>query len=214
MIPNEYLFYYYHSRKAVQNILLSGITRGESIVSLNNNFFAQIREQFQHEDPKSMCKTYLKYIQKRSNSYMANETRLNEADLEVMSHSSEIGYAEIALDLIVSLSGGKQNSLILNVSNEGSITGMNFNDIVEIPVFVSRDSIQQTQVGEVPDYCLGLMKQIKAFEKLTIEAALEGSYTKAVMALTIHPLVGDFDIAKKILAGYINQHGTYFPPLS
>jgi alpha-galactosidase/6-phospho-beta-glucosidase family protein len=58
------------------------------------------------------------------------------------------------------------------------------------------------------------MKQVKAYELMTIEAALEGSYKKAVAALTIHPLVSDYGLSKKIVDGYMKKHGEYFPKLS
>jgi 6-phospho-beta-glucosidase len=57
------------------------------------------------------------------------------------------------------------------------------------------------------------MKQVKEYERLTIAAALEGSYAKARQALTLHPLVGDYELAKVILDGYVEQHGNLFPKL-
>jgi 6-phospho-beta-glucosidase len=66
----------------------------------------------------------------------------------------------------------------------------------------------------VPDHCLGLIKQVKAFERLTITAAVAGSYSKAVAALTVHPLVRDHAKARSILDEYCEQHGAAFPALS
>ena len=40
LIPNEYLYYYYHSRQAVENILQVRQTRGELVTELNNQLFA------------------------------------------------------------------------------------------------------------------------------------------------------------------------------
>ena len=53
------------------------------------------------------------------------------------------------------------------------------------------------------------MQQVKAYEQLTIAAATEGSYAKAVQALTLHPLVRDYALAKAILEGYREGHGAY-----
>jgi 6-phospho-beta-glucosidase len=214
MIPNEYLYYYYHSRQAVANILRSGLTRGESIAVMNNELFSRLRELRKTEDFSSLRKVHHDYIHNRSKSYMVNETGHDKSDLDKLIESSEIGYAELALDLIESLTGGKSSRLILNVPNRGAITGMRQSDIVEIPTFVTKNSILPVAIGEVPDHCLGLMKQIKAYELLTIEAALEGSYNKAINALTIHPLVGDYQLSKMIVDGYLQRHGSYFPKLS
>jgi 6-phospho-beta-glucosidase len=214
MIPNEYLFYYYHSRQAVMNIQKAGITRGESIAQMNLQLFSKLRELRELEDFSNLRKVHSDYIQNRSNSYMMNETGHSESALAKIIESSEIGYAELALDLIESLTGGKTSRLILNIPNRGAITGMDASNIVEIPTVVSKNTVLPIAIGEVPDHCLGLMKQVKAYELMTIEAALEGSYKKAVAALTIHPLVSDYDLSKKIVDGYMKNHGEYFPKLS
>jgi alpha-galactosidase/6-phospho-beta-glucosidase family protein len=57
------------------------------------------------------------------------------------------------------------------------------------------------------------MKQVKYYERLTIEAATEGSYQKARLALTIHPLIKDFSVATEILNEYISKHEGNFPDL-
>ena len=44
MIPNEYLFYYYHSREAVDNLLRQGQTRGEQIAGWNALLFDDLRK--------------------------------------------------------------------------------------------------------------------------------------------------------------------------
>jgi 6-phospho-beta-glucosidase len=117
------------------------------------------------------------------------------------------------LNLIEALNGNKPIVQILNVPNNGSITGIDKKDVVEIPVLVMHDQIQPMVVGDIPTHCIGLIKQVKDFEHLTIEAAVEASYQKARLALTIHPLVRDFSIATKILNEYISQHEGYFPDL-
>ena len=40
---------------------------------------------------------------------------------------------------------------------------------------------------------------VKNYEMLTAEAAVTGDYDTALLALTHHPLVGDYDIAKTLL---------------
>lgn len=90
---------------------------------------------------------------------------------------------------------------------------MEAGDVVEVPAVVSRGQVHPLAVGEIPTACLGLMKQVKAYEQLTIEAAVEHSYAKALLALTIHPLVMDQVIAKEILDEYRERHKNYFPEL-
>lgn len=43
------------------------------------------------------------------------------------------------------------------------------------------------------------MEAVNVYEKLTVETALEGSYEKALMALSLNPIVPSVGIAKKYL---------------
>lgn len=52
---------------------------------------------------------------------------------------------------------------------------------------------------------------MKAYEELTIDAAVRGDYASALQALTIHPLVGDERIAKEVLADILEQNAEYLP---
>lgn len=78
---------------------------------------------------------------------------------------------------------------------------------------VSRDQVIPLAAGDMPSHCGGLVQQVKAYEHLTIQAAVERSYSKALLALTIHPLVRDYSLARLILDDYLAQHGSYFPRL-
>jgi len=218
MIPNEYLYYYYSSRTAVERILKAEHTRGEQIAELNSRFFKDLKSLVQKKDPSLLEKRYIEYQKARWETYMTIETGketrnvdLQETDFDKM---AEQGYSGVALDIIESINHGKNKILILNVLNEGSIDGIPRDASVEIPVVVGSGFIRPLTVGKIPEHCLGLMNQVKAYERLTIEAAMENSYSKALQALTIHPLVQDGNIARRVLDEYIKQHGDYFPKLS
>jgi 6-phospho-beta-glucosidase len=127
---------------------------------------------------------------------------------------AEEDYAGVALDLIEGLRGNRSQILILNTLNNGAIEGMPSDASVEVPVYVTAGLLRPMSVGPIPDENLGLMKIVKSYERLTIEAAVAGSYEKALHALTIHPLVADEELAEKILNGYIQAHGNNFPKLS
>ena len=203
LIPNEYLYYYYSSRQAVNRLLQSTWTRGEQLVKLNEDLFADLAQLNKHEDYPGMQTRYTQYLDERGATYMRLELGENEQRPALPVEAAEGGYAGVALDLITALQGEKPAVLTLNVPNQGSIIGMDDEDVVEIPCQVSRGHIQPVPAGKIPGHCLGLMKQVKAYEQLTIEAACEGSYRKAVQALTIHPLVADYRTAKTLVDRYI-----------
>lgn len=217
MVPNEYLYYYYHTRQAVENILQAGLSRGEQLAAWNESLFAELAELRAKEDYEGMQSAYQAYLKKRGQTYMVSESgqahNLEQIDAALAESLSSEGYAGVALDLIEALNGGAARQMILNIPNQGAIQGMDAKDVVEIPAFVSSDVIQPLSVGCIPQHCLGLMQQVKAYEQLTIQAAVEGSYAKALTALTLHPLVPGFEVAKRILDEYIQRHGDLFPPL-
>jgi 6-phospho-beta-glucosidase len=217
MIPNEYLFYYYHSREAVGNLLRQDKTRGEQIAEWNALLFDELRTLRTAGDLPGMQRVYRAYLEQRGGSYMAAETGhahdLTGLDPAIVQALAGEGYAGIALDLIEGLTGATPRQMILNLPNAGAIHGIGAGAVVEIPAFVGRGMVRPLAIGEVPRGLLGLMQEVKAYEQLTIAAATEGSYAMAAQALALHPLVRDAALAKAILDGYREGHGASFPAL-
>jgi 6-phospho-beta-glucosidase len=213
MIPNEYLYYYYNTRGAVENILKAGQTRGEQLVALNECLFTDLAAA---RDPSASQACYQAYLAERHGSYMARETGHGHSaqELALSGVQADEGYAGVALGLIEALHGGTPRVMILNVPNQGAMRAMSDTDVVEIPTYVGKGSLQPLAVGDAPDHCLALMKQVKVYERLTIEAASKHSRAAALHALTVHPLLADASLAEKILAGYQAQHASLFPELN
>ncbi len=217
MIPNEYCYYYYHYTQAVNNILRAGESRGEQVARENLHLFADLKESFIAHNESGMQMKYQAYLDNRSRTYMVAETggalNLPPFDSQTTASIIDEGYAGVALNLIESLLSDKQAVQILNVPNQGAIPFMDALDVVEVPVLVGHGQVQPIEVADIPSYCLGLMQQVKHYEHLTIDAAVENSYQKALLALAIHPLVRDFSTARSILDEYIIRHKGYFPEL-
>ena len=43
LLPNEYLYYYYHREKALENIVKAGSARGRNIEEINRRMFEELR---------------------------------------------------------------------------------------------------------------------------------------------------------------------------
>lgn len=212
MIPNEYLHYYYHSRQALDDLLQKEQTRGEFLLDLNKACLEDLKRMLASDQRQAMVERYAAYLQQRSQSYVGEQTEA-EGELLKARGGEGGGYAGVALDLIESLAGGGPQVMILNLPNHGAITGMAEDDVVEIPAVVTKQAVRPLAVGTIPAACLGLMQRVKAYERLTIEAAVEGSLAKALEALTIHPLVSDLARARVMLAEFQLKHAPHFPPL-
>jgi 6-phospho-beta-glucosidase len=209
--------YYYYSNDAVPNLIKAGRTRGEQLLELNTQLFAQLEQARAAEDFDAMQRHFEAYHRARGQSYFVAETGgkgshdLSHLSAEQLAALGDEGYAGVALNVMEALLGHMAQTLILNVGNHGVITGMGDDDVVEVPCWVGRDLIRPLAVGVVPDHALGLMKQVKAYERLTIEAALTHSYAHALAALSLHPLVPSHTAAKAILDEYIQRHGALLP---
>jgi len=218
MIPNEYLYYYYHGRQAVDNLRSAGATRGQQLLALNDALFDTLAPLAEQGDVEGMRRAHEDYLHEREHTYMARETG-SAHDPAAMAPALAAaivgeGYAGIALDVIEALSGGRPRHIVLNVPNAGAIPAMERDAVVEIPALVSTGSVRPLAVGEVPPEQLGLMLQVKAYERLTISALAGASRRTAVHALAVHPLVRDAGLAERIFDDYAAAHGALFPALS
>ncbi len=121
------------------------------------------------------------------------------------------GYAPGVLTCLRSLATDTPSILAVNVRNNGTISDLPDNVAVEVSSLVRRDTIWPFNVGHLPPEMRGLVQVYKAYEELTIEAAMTGSYEKGLKALTIHPMVGGYKVAKTLLDRYLEAHRDYLP---
>jgi 6-phospho-beta-glucosidase len=95
--------------------------------------------------------------------------------------------------------------LIVNLPNQGAIFGLEASDVVEIPAVVGSKPPRPLTIGRLEPEILGLISQVKAYERLTVEAAVEKSKTKALLALASNPLVNGVEQAAALVEA-INSH--------
>lgn len=219
MVPNEYNYFYTNTQQVMENLNRAGQSRAQQIMPFNVELYENLDQLSQEgASVEALEAVYLDYLAKRGETYMSIETGHKhkqlpepEKNLSQMEASAE-GYSGVALGVIEALYG--QGSLsILNVPNGGAIQGMEADDVVEVTCYVGHGVVRPLALGVIPDHALGLMKRVKEYEKMTIQASVEASYALALKALTLHPLVPSLGIARSILDDYCQQHGGYFPHL-
>jgi 6-phospho-beta-glucosidase len=190
------------------------------IQPFNEEFYANLREiHDQGADPDRALGAFMDYLKKRHGTYMSIETGEEISDEEIEAHlesasTAAEGYSGVALRLIEALTREDlSTNMILNIPNQGALPQMHPEDVVEVTCTVKNGTLHPYALGEIPDHALGLMKQVKAYERLTIEAAMEASYSKAAKALALHPLVPSYETAQAILDDYVQEHGGHFAEL-
>ena len=67
------------------------------------------------------------------------------------------------------------------------------------------------QIGHTPLKIRGLLQNVKAYEQLTIQAAIYGDRDAALQALTIHPLVNSAETARLMLNDILSENQTFLP---
>jgi 6-phospho-beta-glucosidase len=76
---------------------------------------------------------------------------------------------------------------------------------------VDREGAHPLPTDPLPPEMLGLVQQVKAYERLAIEAASTGSRDRALEALMAHPLVRQYELAEALLADLLEANRPYLP---
>ncbi len=203
LIPTEYLFFYYSKARAFRNQLAVGATRGEELVRLNATMLADLAARIADRQAAAAVNLYKKYLNRRNASYLRLEGTAESAfvqpEHEWDPFEGATGYHRIAVDVMCALSGADPKRIVLNLPNRGAIAGLDAEDVVEIPCIVDRSGLRSSRVGTVPEPARSLIFSVKAYERLAIRAAVEQSMNLAALALTVNPIVGDWDAAREVL---------------
>src|SRR5438034_5719422 len=123
-------------------------------------------------------------------------------------------YSDAAAALVASLHAGSGDEQVVNVLNEGAIPNVPPGDVVELTCRVDRAGAFAQPTDPLPPEMLGLVQHAKAYELLTIEAALTGSRTTALKAPVTNPLVGDVDRAPPMLDALLDANREHLPRFS
>jgi alpha-galactosidase/6-phospho-beta-glucosidase family protein len=123
------------------------------------------------------------------------------------------GHATYIVDLAYALSHNTGDVFLCMTENKGIIPNLPEGAMVEVPCHMGSHGPEPLSVGRVPTFQQGLLTNQYCYEKLTADACLEGSYHKALQALTLNRLVNDADAARELLDDYIVANKEYWPEL-
>lgn len=120
-------------------------------------------------------------------------------------------YSDAACSLIDSIYNNRGDIQVVNVLNGGTNLDLPYNAVIERNCMIDGNGAHPISIGHTPLKIRGLLQVVKAYEQLTIQAAVTGDYSAALQALTIHPLVGSAETARCILDDIIAQNEAYLP---
>jgi len=181
-IPSYYLRYFYFTDSVLAG-QLSGAhkSRAEEVMAIEKTLLEMYRDPELAEKPK--------LLEQRGGAY----------------------YSEAAAQLIASLHAGTGDQQVVDVRNDGAIPGLPDDAVVEVPARVDASGATVGHFDPLAPELLGLVQQVKAYERLTVEAAIHGDRKAALKALLANPLVGRYNVATALLDALLDANRRHLP---
>ncbi|MDQ0412292.1 6-phospho-alpha-glucosidase [Mesobacillus stamsii] len=192
-------------------------------------------EDMVRDFPEYLPNTYLQYYlypQYKAAKLDSHHTRANEVMegrekkvfeecrdivLKGTAKKSQVVHNDAHGDMIVEVAASISNNLrrtyIVIVPNNGIVSNLSNDVMIEVAASLGINGPAPYAVGEIESFYKGLIEGQHAYEKLTVEAYLEGSYTKALQALTLNRTIVDAKKARLVLDALIEANKEYWPEL-
>ncbi len=120
-------------------------------------------------------------------------------------------YSAVAVELIRALAQNRPTEIVVNLPNGTLLPELSPGAVIEVSTLVDGRGPRPLAVGPLPAAAAGLVAQVKAYERLTIAAALQGSRSLALAALLNNPLVPSAAVAEALLDDLLDTHAAYLP---
>ncbi len=179
-IPICYLNYYFYRGRRLGEMRSMPQTRGEDVLA--------IQEEILKEAALPGLCGYPEELKKRGGG----------------------GYAKVTLDCMRAIWNDSGAELACSVRSAGAVDSIDRDSVVELVCNIDRNGAKPVDIGQIPLAFRGLIQAVKAYETLTVEAAVEKSMDKVYQALLNHPLAGDFDIIVPLVDEMMKAHGLIF----
>ncbi len=186
MIPNPYLQYYYYTDRKLAVQEKWPPSRAEAVMGIEADLLRQYAEPDRSEPPQDLMK--------RGGAY----------------------YSTVAIQLLNAHYGGgsaedqvRGEIHIVNTVHGGAVHGWPVDWVLEMPCRVDPTGIHPIPVKPLPLACSGLLAHVKAYEILTVEAAVTGDRQAAFQALLAHPLGPPADRVEEVLEDLMVMNQRY-----
>lgn len=169
MIPSPYLRYFYRTEEVLDEQEAAPRTRAQEVMEIEGQLFDYYRDKANREKP------------------------------DLLSQRGGAWYSRVALQVMECLLKPNPTREIVNTQNRGAVPGLPDDAVVEVPARLSSYGVEPIPVQPLEEEIGGLVRQVKSYERLTIQAAMERSRDKALAALMANPLVRTLLKARAVL---------------
>jgi 6-phospho-beta-glucosidase len=118
-------------------------------------------------------------------------------------------YSTVATQLIDAHANDLGETHVVNVRHGGAVPGWPADWVLEMPCRVDGAGVHPLPVEPLPLSCFGLLAHVKAYELLTVEAAVHGERDAAYQALLAHPLGPAADQVQAVLDDMLETNRAY-----
>src|SRR5690625_1680512 len=184
LLPNPYHEYYFKTKEVLEKDIAAfkeNGTRAEQVREIEKALFDIYNQPELREKPKE--------LEERGGAF----------------------YSNVACSLMDSIYNDKQDIQTVNTLNNGAISDLQDDVVIETNCVITNNGPQTISVGPLPDMIKSSILQMKTFENLVIRASLTGNYYEAYKALVINPLVADERLSKLVLDELLKVHQAYLP---
>lgn len=144
-------------------------------------------------------------------------TQCRQAARQGSTKGLTIAKSEVHADMIVevasSIAFDKGELFIMITRNNRTVTNFHEDAMVETAAHVGANGVTAVPFGKIDVFMKGLMEGQYAYEHLTVDSYFEGSYKKALQALTLNRTLVDAQKAKAVLDDLIDANQGYWPEL-
>jgi 6-phospho-beta-glucosidase len=181
MMPNYYLHYYYYTDRVLKAQEKWPPSRGEEVIEIEKDLLREYSDPKLKEPPADLMKRGGAY-------YSTVATQLLNA------HYNNLGQIHVC-----------------NVRHQGAVKGWDPDWVLEMPCKVDREGVTPLPAEPLPKACYGLLSHVKAYEQLTVQAAVKGDRKALYEALLVHPLGPKADKVKDVLEDILKTNKQFLP---
>jgi 6-phospho-beta-glucosidase len=181
MIPNSYLHYFYYPKKSLASQEKWPPSRAEKVMEIEEGLLKEYADPALNEPPADLMK--------RGGAY----------------------YSTLATQLLDSHYNDLNQVHVVNVRHYGAVPEWPADWVLEMPCRVGASGIEPLPAQPLPQVCTGLVAQVKAYELLAVEAAVNGDRNAAYQALIAHPLGPAVEDAPAVLEDMLQTNKAYLP---
>lgn len=181
MMPNYYLRYYYYTDKMLAKQQEWPPSRGEEVIDIEKDLLREYSDPNLKEPPADLLK--------RGGAY----------------------YSTVATQLLNAHYNNLGEMHVCNVRQGGMVSGWDPDWVLEMPCKVDKQGVHPLAADPLPADRFGLIAHVKAYEILTVEAAVHGDRKALYEALLVHPLGPKADRVKIVMEDLLKTNQKYLP---